>query len=309
MDTIGKIKKELVVILQRHKLALGEAKSSFSTDIVKDSIKEDKRFWLSNNPVIKIGGDKFYKKPEKFFIKLTRYLRFSQNDSRARKRFVKYFDNRIYTTSIQKHLLIIKDFSDKYPNSGQLIEALIEYQNRIRDISQDDFKNNGTEIEVLIAILVDIICKNPKITNIGIQLLSMLLSKIEVSFNAEDDQEIEKLRKKVEIISKIRKKIESIGENQYLDIWLHRILIKAVASKRGRDTVFLKKYVSSSHNPLVELANNVLMSEELTTLFNEDWLEDKKKIDLKKFINIEEIESLADTISDDEIQIIEYFRI
>ena len=73
-------------------------------------------------------------------------------------------------------MLIIKAFSDKYPNSGQLIGALVEFQNRIKDISQEDFYNNGTDIEVLVAILVDIICKNPKVTNIGVQLLSNLLS-------------------------------------------------------------------------------------------------------------------------------------
>ena len=309
LDDIGRIKKELIIILQRHKLALGESKSSNSTDIVRDSLKEDKRFWLSNNPVIKIAGDSIYKKPKKLFVKLSRYLRFSKNTGRAEKRFIKYLDNRIYTATIQKHLLIIKAFSDKYPNSGQLIGALVEFQNRIKDISQEDFYNNGTDIEVLVAILVDIICKNPKVTNIGVQLLSNLLSKIEISFNAEVDDEIEKIRKKFKIISKIRRKFESIGENQYLDIWLHRILIKAVASERGMDTDFLKEYVSYSHNPLVELANKVLMTEELPNLFNEEWMIEGKKIDLKKFINTEEIEGLADTISDDEIQIIEYFRI
>ncbi|MFZ1252403.1 MAG: hypothetical protein WAR04_08470, partial [Streptococcus suis] len=85
--------------------------------------------------------------------------------------------------------------------------------------------------------------------------------------------------------------------------------IKAVASERGMDTDSLKEYVSYSHNPLVELANKVLMTEELPNLFNEEWMIEGKKIDLKKFINTEEIEGLADTISDDEIQIIEYFRI
>lgn len=308
LDEIGRIKKELILLLQRHKLALGEPKSSSSADIVTDSLKEDKRYWLRNNPVIRITGDNIYKKPKKIFVRLSRYLGFSKNVSQAEKRFKKYLDNRIYTTTIQKHLLIIKDFSEKYPNSGQLVGALTEFQNRIKDVSHDDFNINGTDIEVLIAILVDITCKNPKITNIGVQLMSTLLSKIEISFNDEVDEEVEKLRKKFKIISQIRKKFESMGENQYLDIWLHRMLIKAIASEKGLDTDFLKEYVLSSHNPLVELANNVLMDEVFSNLFNEDWLLDGKRIDLKEFINVEEIHKLPDTISDDEIQVVEYLR-
>ncbi|WP_439444144.1 hypothetical protein ACSMFR_05805 [Listeria aquatica] len=82
---------------------------------------------------------------------------------------------------MQKHLFIIKSFSDTYPNSGQLISALSEFENRLLDMNSTDFKNTGTEVEVIIAILVDIIKKNPKITEIGVKLLSTLIQKIESS--------------------------------------------------------------------------------------------------------------------------------
>ena len=72
----------------------------------------------------------------------------------------------------KKHLFIVKDFADRYPNSGQLVKVLNEFKNRINSF-EEDFIHNGTDIDTLISILVDIILKNPKITSIGIQLLSI----------------------------------------------------------------------------------------------------------------------------------------
>ena len=47
------IKKELIVLLQRHKLSLGENKTLDSEDIINSSVKPDKLYWIEHDPVIK----------------------------------------------------------------------------------------------------------------------------------------------------------------------------------------------------------------------------------------------------------------
>ncbi|EJE1918677.1 reverse transcriptase, partial [Listeria monocytogenes] len=57
---------------------------------------------------------------------------------------------------------------------------------------------------------------------------------------------------------------------------------------------------------LVKFCNSIIRGEEPKEIFNEDWLKDEHKIDLNKFININEINKLTDIISDDEIYLAEY---
>ncbi|EQC2371223.1 RNA-directed DNA polymerase, partial [Listeria monocytogenes] len=61
-----------------------------------------------------------------------------------------------------------------------------------------------------------------------------------------------------------------------------------------------------SKNELVKFCNSIIRGEEPKEIFNEDWLKDEHKIDLNKFININEINKLTDIISDDEIYLAEY---
>ena len=55
--TENTIKKELVLILQRHKLSLGESKTKSSSEIIVDSIKQDKLYWIEHNPVMTANID------------------------------------------------------------------------------------------------------------------------------------------------------------------------------------------------------------------------------------------------------------
>lgn len=298
IDELHKIKKILSVILQRYKLSLGDSKTKLSDNVVKDSIKEDKLYWLKHNPVVKLSGDKFYKKPEKFFSNFLSYVGFSKKKSLSKRRFKNYFDNRIYSATVQKHLFIIKDFADRYPNSGQLVKALNELKNRIDSFEEEDFIHNGTDIDTLISILVDIILKNPKMTSIGIQLLSILLLK----FNIQDSTNI---YKKFETIKKIRKKLENFGENEYLDIWLNRLIVQIIY--KSKDNNLFEDYLSSNHNKLVSIANDIVTAKEISEgIFEEEWLIGDFKIDFEYFIDINEIVNLPDKISDDEITLIEY---
>ena len=111
--------------------------------------------------------------------------------------------------SLQKHLLIIHDLSDKFPNPGILVKALTKYYKRIKNIKKD--KQN---IKVLISILVDIMYKNPKTYPTASAILSKFLSLIE------------KTEEKKEIINFIITKFDKIPNTGHMELWLQRITIK-----------------------------------------------------------------------------------
>jgi len=107
--------------------------------------------------------------------------------------------------SLQKHLLIIHDHMLRYPNTGSLMVALLDYYRRISKIER--LKGNPMP---LISIIVDIAYLNPRVFSICTAILSKLLSFLETS-----DQK--------SVIEKIRKKFTKIPNSGFLYIWLQRI--------------------------------------------------------------------------------------
>ncbi|EAC8210209.1 reverse transcriptase, partial [Listeria monocytogenes] len=221
----------------------------------------------------------------------------------------KHFHNRTYQATLQKHLLIIKVFSDLYPNSGQLIAALHEFEGRLLDLNYKDFRNIGTEVEVLIAILVDIIKKNPKITEIGVKLLSTLLKKINFEefemkyLESNNSNEVQSdFEVKLAYINSVNHKLSNSNYNDYLEIWMQRLVVKNLKES----TTLSDLYIEQSKNELVKFCNSIIRGKEMIQIFNEDWLKDEHKIELSKFINLNEIDKLTDIISDDEIYLAEY---
>lgn len=303
------IKKELITILQRHKLSLSEKKSSQSPEVVRDSIKEDKLYWIMYDPVIKITNDKIYKKHRNISLKTHPFLR--NNNFKVKNKRIKWImDNRIYQTTVQKHLLIIKNFSDLYPNSGQLIGAFNEFDNRIFDWKNKDFTNAGTDIGVLLAIVTDIVKKNPKSTESGVKTISLLLSKINYKTSFSDV--FESWRDQREILSDFEYKFLLLDQaysnlaksnyNDYLKIWFQRLVVKNLSE----DTDFIVKYSKNVKNKLAKLVYEVIINEVHTSLFCEDWLKDKKRINLSLLIDKEYISSLEDVISNSEMRYTDY---
>ncbi|MGC7136155.1 RNA-directed DNA polymerase [Listeria ivanovii] len=304
------INRELVILLQRFKLNLGVSKTSQITDIISGGLKEDKMYWIEHDPVIKLTADKFYRLPKDLMKKsLEEYKGRKFNVATFNRFFKKYFHNRTYQATLQKHLLIIKVFSDLYPNSGQLIAALYEFEERLLGMNYKDFKNIGTEVEVLIAILVDIIKKNPKITEIGVKLLSTLLKKIKFEafemkyLESKTENEIKNdFEIKFAYINSVNERLSHSSYNDYLEIWMQRVVVKNL----NEDTKLSNVYIEQSKNRLVQLCNSVIGDKETKQIFNEEWLKAEYKLDLSKFIDSDEIRKLADVISSDEIYLAEY---
>ena len=286
------IKKELVLILQRHKLALGESKTKSSSEIILDSIKQDKLYWIEQNPVMTTKID----------------LKRKETDIDIEE-FNHFIPHKLYKTSIQKHLLIIKMFADKFPNSGQLIKAISDFEYRVVDLTSNDLLNNGTNISVLIAIVFNLIENNPKIIANGVKLLSILFSK---EINEPDMFEYfinipilknDTINKKFERINSIIKRIATHSINSYLEIWLQRLVIKVLKESSS----FTNDYISTSIDSFVKITNDVIRNDDISTvLFNEEWIHEKYRINWLEFIDINEIENLSDTIKIDEIKDFEY---
>ena len=152
------IKRELIVLLGEHKLKLNTEKTKSTSELVLGSIKEDKLYWIEHDPVMKTTADW-----KKFTVVHDEYRGF--------------LPNRIYKTTVQKHLLTIKMLADKYPNSGQLVKAIKEFEERIANLTLDELKHTGADVSVLIAITFDLVRNNPKIVDVGVKLLSRLFGK------------------------------------------------------------------------------------------------------------------------------------
>jgi len=303
------IKKELALILQRHKLSLGESKTESSSDIINDAIKKDKAYWIEHDPVIKLTSDKIYTHPEKW---LKRLMGKNVNSLKFRRFFNKHIGhNRIYKATIQKHLYQIKWLADNYPNSGQLIGALDEFENRISNFSYKDFEKVGTSINVLVAIIVNIVENNPKIIQIGIKLLSVLFSKLNLETFVWDWEDIQfsKLGKKnvyeikTELLQQVLVRLNKKGYSPYLEIWAQRLIVKNACS----GSEIIDTFYDTAKNELVQLCFEVYKNNSTTIqLFNQDWLKKEYRIDERKLINTEIIKNLNDIVQDHEIQLFEY---
>jgi hypothetical protein len=112
-----------------------------------------------------------------------------------------------HAKSIQKQLLRIHAFGQRYPNSGALKRLLSEFHTIAfeKDELHDD-------LAVQIAILTDIAFTSPS----TIPAIAALLSKY-LSFATEEDKKV--------LWEQINKKTSLIPNNGYLEIWLQRIVI------------------------------------------------------------------------------------
>lgn len=125
---------------------LNEKKTYLTEDVISESIKSDKRAYISDIPI--------YRKAQK----------------------------RIYSTmsNLQQEALYIHQFSKKYPNSGTLTKLLTTFAHRL----YKKFKVCD-DIYVLISILTDIALSSPKTYKIILAIISKLIDKIPTTYKRE----------------------------------------------------------------------------------------------------------------------------
>ena len=171
---------------------------------------------------------------------------------------------------LQKHLLIIHDHSMAHPNSGSLIVSLKNYYNRLSKIKNCPFSLQ------LIAIVVDIACRNPRTYVISAAILSKLISFLPST------------HEKRNMIKRIRAKFAKIPNTGHSQIWLQRI--------------------SLSYAPDVEFEENLcrLVSGEDHSVWNNDWISYKSLNNIlttKKIINSENLIDIASIVPIKEVEL------
>lgn len=230
------ITKLLTEILIELGMRLNAQKTLVSDNVVRDSIKPDKLYWIA-----------------------------------TQKR----------TKSLQEHLLLIHDLSNKFPNSGSLTKAFTKFFNRIKGIKE--YKQN---IQVLISILVDIAYKNPKTYPIASAILSKLLSLIEKAETQE------------KILTAISTKFDKIPNTGHINLWLQRITIKI-----DRNKEYYEPLCKKVNDKSVQIWNSVWLNADFQKLLNETTIINEQIIEqIDKVITSKEVEIFKTDYQDEQEQ-------
>lgn len=219
-EIITKILTEILIELG---MRLNAQKTLVSNNVIRDSIKPDKIYWIAEK-----NGSK----------------------------------------SIQEHLLLIHNLSDKFPNSGSLSKALGKLYNRIKGLTE---LNN---IQVLVSILVDIMYKNPRTYPIASAILSKLLSLL----NDPTKRDI--------ILQSTMTKFTKIPNTGHVKIWLQRLTIKI-----DRQRVYEEDLCKKVNDPTIQIWNSDWLNNTLKTLIATTPIIDEQVIqDIDVVINQAEVQ-------------------
>lgn len=137
-DELEKIAFFLQEVLTELNLQLNTKKTVLTEDVVTDSIKKDKVWYVTNIPIFRKRQKKIYS----------------------------------LGSCLQQEALYIHQFAKKYPNSGTVVKLLTLYARRLRNrtVSND-------EALVLISMFADIAMDSPKGYKIVLMIISKLLQK------------------------------------------------------------------------------------------------------------------------------------
>lgn len=213
-DALDKLSYMLQEILEQFNFRMNTSKTRISTDLITDSIKPDKAFYVFNTPIES---------------KQT-YLDEQGNE---RKQPGYDFDG------FQKHLLFIFEFSKRFPNSGQLVSQLEAFSNRIekhlttkrkitneyevidletREVTKETETREvdghlWENISTMVAIAVEIAANNVRVAPNALKVASQMLADMR-----EKDAD-----KRKRLIRLIYNKLRHIPNSAFLQVWLQNI--------------------------------------------------------------------------------------
>lgn len=173
--------------------------------------------------------------------------------------------------TIQKQLLRLHSFGQKFPNSGALKRLLSDFHTNISKQTEAP-----DDLEVQVAIATDIAFVSPSTFPAVAGILSSL-----ISLASNED--------KARLWGQVRKKMARVPYNGYLEIWLQRVTQpKAVGIK------------FDSNEPICKIVNG-----EPAQLWESSWLSSealKKALDVKKIV-IAEAKEAAEVVQPDEVEL------
>ena len=263
-EALDKISYMLQHILERFNFRMNSSKTRTSSELITDSIKPDKAFYIFNTPIVS---------------KQT-YL---EEDGKERKVPEYDFDG------FQKHLLFIYEFSRRFPNSGQLVRQLEEFSKRIetqlsvksitKEIEYIDFETREVSttketierkghlwenISSMVAIAVEIAAKNLRVANNALKIASQILA----------DMHKEDAYKKKEIIDHIYEKLIRIPNSAFLQVWLQNIT--HTTDDWSVSEVYNMPLCKVVANQPVTLWNNSWLLPEITDKFPQNSIVDRE---------------------------------
>lgn len=263
-DALEKISYMLQHILERFNFRMNPSKTRTSSELITDSVKPDKAFYIFNTP---IESKQTYE------------------DENGRERRVPGYD----FDGFQKHLLFIYEFSRRYPNSGQLVRLLEEFSRRIEKhlrvktvaekVTLIDLETDKTTEEIvrrevrghlwenisaMVAIAVEIAANNLRAANNALKIASQLL----------DDMSYDELQKKMEVIQLIYRKLIRIPNSAFLQVWLQNIT-HITDDWSGADVYDMPLCKVVACRP-VRLWNNEWLRPELADAFPQDSIVDRR---------------------------------
>lgn len=194
-------------LLRANDLKLNEDKTVFTEDIITDSIKPDKRYYIANTPIQNKDWCAFQ--------------------------------------GLEKHLLFIKEFGDKFPNGGQLYRLLSDFEDhfnkvvvpvesKLLTISLDVPLNEESnevinvlkekephkhiyyqgikqdQISAMVSILTDIGARNVKVIHYVLRVISMFLNVANKKLNKE-------------LCKLVTQKLGSLPNQDYIQLWLQNL--------------------------------------------------------------------------------------
>jgi RNA-directed DNA polymerase len=151
--------------------------------------------------------------------------------------------------SWQKEALRIYQLSKKYPNSGLVLKELNLYFDKLDKVDQylkDD-------IELLIAVLINISIRSPRTFNWVSAIVSKLLPHI---LN---------VKKREEIVRQIHDKYKKIPNTSYIDVWLQRISAPSNIDIEYKDKLTKIAILEIKNN---ELWNCLWLDKQIVSEFN-----------------------------------------
>jgi hypothetical protein len=171
--------------------------------------------------------------------------------------------------NLQEKLLIIHNHSVNFPNSGSVIIELSKINSVLATLR---VMSKYTDVNVLLAIVVDIAYYNPRSYPICFSIISNLLA-----FTSNDDE-------KQKIVNKIKEKFGNIPNTGYMEIWLQRISLP---------------YRIDFSESICKLVNG-----ENISLWNTKWISSKilkTSMATKNIVDYKYLEKISPRISQNEI--------
>jgi len=260
--------KHLTEVLISLGLKLHPQKTVNSSNIINNSIKEDKLDWLlskdnaSNSIQEQLLVIHNFSNKHQNSGTLTKQLQEISSNITKKSQFniLKLLKSFIYT---ETHCVMsLKDFDFQYKKCIQPI------------ISKRKYFIKSENIEALISIIVDIAYHNPRTYSISNTILSKLFNLIE---DKEDSRKI---------IKKVIEKFKTIPNTGHMQIWLQRAIIKTGYT----DLEFCEKICNLVDGDEISLWNNDWLNEELIELFNQN-----------SILDADSLSSISSVIKDDEV--------